>query len=168
MEIRNAGNLNASNVSSLAVSIGSGDLTTRDWQYDDGKDRLSRLGAAPAKNGKAPRVAHLVCTKNECYVIRGDGRREMASGLANAGFKKFTLDPSTTPKSIDLQGFAGKSNEKTKTYAGIYRITKGELTICYCEQGSKRPVEFLSDGANNLFQAERVSAEPLPKPNLPK
>ena len=42
---------------------------------DDGKDRLSRIGAGPAKRGGEPRVAKLVFTANDCYLIRGDGRR---------------------------------------------------------------------------------------------
>ena len=132
---------------------------------DDGKDRLSRLGAGPAKKDGKARVAYLVFTADECYIIRGDGRREMASGLANAGFRKFTLASGTEPQSIDLDGFAGRNNEKTKTYPGIYRIEGSRLVICYCEQGARRPTEFQSDGANNLLEAERISKEPLPIPN---
>lgn len=131
---------------------------------DDGNDRLSRLGVGPAKNGKEPRVAKLVFTADACYLIRGDGRREMASGLTNAGFKSCTLDESTTPKSIDIVGLAGKENEKTKTYPGIYEIDGDRLRICYAETSPKRPTQFESNGHDNLFECERISKEPLPVP----
>ena len=131
---------------------------------DDGRDRLSRLGVGPTKKDKKPHVAKLVFTKDECYILRGDGRREMASGLANAGFKSCMLNPSTSPKSIDIDGFAGKNNEKWKTYMGIYKIDGDKLVICYCEQGKTRPTKFESDGANNLFEAQRISKDPQPIP----
>lgn len=131
---------------------------------DDGNDRLGRLGARPAKKGKEPRTAKLVFTADECYLIRGDGRREMASGLTNAGWKSCTLDASTTPKSIDIAGFAGKENEKTKTYPGIYEIDGDRLRICYSETSPKRPTRFESNGHDNLFECERLSKDPLPMP----
>lgn len=129
---------------------------------DDGNDRLSRLGAGPAKKDKEPRVAKLVFTADECYLIRGDGRREMASGLVNAGFKSCTLDESTTPKSIDIVGFTGKENDKTKTYPGIYEIEGDRLRICYSETSPQRPTKFESNGHDNLFECERISKVPLP------
>ena len=132
--------------------------------HDDGNDRLGRIGAGPAKKDQPPRVAKLVFTGDECYLIRGDGRREMASGLTNAGWKSCTLDESTTPKTIDIVGFAGKENEKTKTYRGIYEIDDNHLRICYAESGPNRPTKFESDGDNNLFECQRVADEPLPKP----
>ena len=131
---------------------------------DDGNDRLSRLGAGPAKKDKPARVAKLVFTPAECYLIRGDGRREMASGLTNAGWKSITLDESTTPKSIDIVGFAGKENEKSKTYLGIYEINGDRLRICYAETSPKRPTKFESTGHDNLFECERISKEPFPVP----
>lgn len=131
---------------------------------DDGNDRLSRLGARPAKKDKPARVAKLVFTSDECYLIRGDGRREMASGLTNAGWKSITLDESTTPKSIDIMGFAGKENEKTKTYPGIYEIDGDRLRICYSETSPKRPTKFESNGHDNLFECERISKEPISVP----
>lgn len=131
---------------------------------DDGRDRLERLGAGPAKKGEEARVAKLVFTADECYLIRGDGRREMASGLTNAGWKSCTLDKSTSPKSIDIVGFTGQENEKTKTYAGIYEVDGNRLRICYAEGGPKRPTKFESNGDDNLFECERISKEPLPIP----
>ena len=100
--------------------IGTWEITTF---QDDGRDRLERLGVRPAKKTvAAPQVAKLVFTADECYILRGDGRREMASGLANAGFRSCKLDASTSPRSIDVEGFSGKQNEKTKTYLGIYTL----------------------------------------------
>ena len=139
------------------------------WQItvfqDDGRDRLSRLGAgAPRKNETEPRTAKLVFTSNQCFILRGDGRREMASGLANAGWKSCKLDTTTDPMSIDITGFAGKNNEKTKTYLGIYKVDGDVVTICYCEQGNQRPTKFESNGAMNLIEAKRVSDDPAPLP----
>ena len=131
---------------------------------DDGRDRLERLGAGPAKKDQPPRIAKLVFTADDCYLIRGDGRREMSSGLTNAGWKSCELDQSTTPKTIDIVGFAGKESEKTKTYRGIYEIEADRLRICYAESGPNRPTKFESDGNNNLFECKRVADEPLPKP----
>ena len=132
--------------------------------HDDGNDRLSRLGAGPAKKEKPARVAKLVFTADDCFLIRRDGRREMASGLTNAGWKSITLDETTTPKSIDIVGFAGKENERTKTYPGIYELAGDTLRICYPEYGSQRPTKFESNGNDNLFECERISKEPLPVP----
>jgi len=131
---------------------------------DDGKDRLSRLGAGPAKKGKPEPVAKLVFTSDACYLIRGDGRREMANGLTNAGWKFCSLDESTTPKSIDIIGFAGKDKEKSKTYPGIYEIDGNRLRICYAETSPKRPTKFESNGHDNLFECERISQEPIAVP----
>jgi uncharacterized protein (TIGR03067 family) len=132
---------------------------------DDGNDRLARLGVGPAKKkGDEPRFAKLVFTADSCYLIRGDGRREMASGLTNAGWKACRLDESTAPKSIDIDGFTGKENEKTKTYPGIYEIDGDRLRICYAETSPKRPTKFESNGNDNLFECMRISKEPLPVP----
>jgi uncharacterized protein (TIGR03067 family) len=131
---------------------------------DDGRDRLGRLGAGPAKKGQPPRVAKIVFTTDACYLIRGDGRREMASGLSNAGWKSCMLDESTKPKSIDIVAFAGKANEKTKTYVGIYEIEGDRLRICYAESGQKRSTKFESSGNDNLLECRRISKEPLPVP----
>ena len=123
-----------------------------------------RLGAGPAKKDKPPNVAKLVISSDQCYLIRGDGRREMASGLTNAGWKSITLDETMAPKSIDIVGFTGKENEKSKTYPGIYEIEGDRLRICYAESGSKRPTKFESNGNDNLLECERLSSEPLPLP----
>ncbi len=138
------------------------------WQIsvfqDDGRDRLDRLAAGPAKKGGEPRIAKLVFTADTCYILRGDGRREMASGLTNAGWKSFTLNDSTVPKSIDIVGFSGGESEQTKVYLGIYELEGDNLRICYAETGPGRPTKFESDGNNNLVEAVRISAEPLPVP----
>ena len=129
---------------------------------DDGRDRLERLGKP--KKGTEPGTAKLVLTPDACYILRTDGRREMASGLTNAGWKGCTVDTTTKPWSIDIEGLAGKNNEKTKTYLGIYKLDNNKLTICYCEQGKTRPTTFQSNGAMNLIEAERISEEPLGLP----
>ena len=118
----------------------------------------------PAKKDQPPRIAKLVFTDDDCYVLRGDGRREMASGLTNAGWKSCTLDESTKPKSIDIVGFAGKESDKTKTYPGIYELDGDKLRICYAETSPERPTKFESNGHNNLFECVRISADAEPAP----
>ena len=127
---------------------------------DDGRDRLDRLGAGLAKKDQPPRVAKLVFTADECWVIRGDGKRELKAGLANAAFKAVKLDPGANPKTIDITGFSGKEADATKTYQGIYSLEDKTLRICWCEQGNTRPTKLESDGANNLFVCEKISDEP--------
>lgn len=128
--------------------------------HDDGRPRLERLGASPkAKKGQKPRTALLVVTPQECWILRGDGRREATPGLANCAWKSFTLDPAQKPIAIDLVGFAGKDGSKTRTYAGILELQKDRLRICWNEMGKTRPTAFASDGAMNLLVCERLSKE---------
>ncbi len=150
------------------ADAGDRDALVGTWKItvfqDDGRDRLERLGAGSAKKkGAEPRVAHLVFDATGCWVLRGDGKREVRAGLANAAWKSVTLDESTQPKSVDVTGFAGKDGTKEKVYVGVYSLDGNTLKIAWAESGSKRPTELVSDGANNLFVAEKVSDE-LRKP----
>jgi len=127
---------------------------------DDGSDKIGRLGVGLAKKGQEPRIAKLVFSGDECFVVRADGKRDMLAGLTNCAWKTHTLDEKTSPKSIDIVGFAGKESEKTQTYFGIYELVGGKLRICWNEGGKARPTKLESNGEMNLFECERLSDQP--------
>ncbi len=133
---------------------------------DDGRDRLGRLGVRKKpRKGQMPRFAKLVITKDACWVIQGDGKREVRQGLSNCAWKSYKIDPTKNPKHIDVVGFAGKDGKKTRNYAGIYQVKGKTLRICWPEMGRRRPTKMESNGQMNLFVCERVSKKPeqLPK-----
>ena len=59
---------------------------------------------------------------------------------------KYTLDPTTDPKRIDLD----KGGEDGKAF-GIYSLEKGELKLCYGEPGDQRPKAFESKPGGKVF-----------------
>jgi uncharacterized protein (TIGR03067 family) len=66
----------------------------------------------------------------------------------------FTLDPSKTPKVIDMKVTEGRREEdKGKEVRGIYELDKDTLKWCTAEPGGKdRPKEFAAkEGSNDLF-----------------
>jgi uncharacterized protein (TIGR03067 family) len=52
----------------------------------------------------------------------------------------FKLDPSTTPKCVDLTVAGG--DQKDAVMEGIYELKGDELRICVCVLGSGRPTKF--------------------------
>jgi len=56
---------------------------------------------------------------------------------------RFTIDPSTEPKSMDFAIVAGP--QAGATMAGIYRIDGEILHVCYGSQGNTRPTEFAAE-----------------------
>jgi uncharacterized protein (TIGR03067 family) len=67
---------------------------------------------------------------------------------------KIKVDPAKTPPTIDITPVDGP--EKGKTFPGIYKLDKGELTLVYVE-GDKpeRPKELKSDGEAMLMKLKR-------------
>lgn len=65
-------------------------------------------------------------------------------------YAKFTykLDPSTTPKIMDVTITAGE--EKGTTFEGIYELDKDKLKICLRILGKERPSEFATKANSNL------------------
>ena len=73
--------------------------------------------------------------------------------------KTSLLDPSTTPKSMDVTSFLGTDRQETRAY--IYKLDDGRLTLCLSalrDNRDKRPKEFATkeDGQAILFVFERV------------
>jgi uncharacterized protein (TIGR03067 family) len=76
-------------------------------------------------------------------VITMDGRDETMD---------FKIDPSTTPKNIDVTSNFGE--DKGKTAHGIYEFDNGTLSICACYKGD-RPKKIGSDAGVMLLILKR-------------
>ncbi len=65
---------------------------------------------------------------------------------------KIKTDASKTPNTIDITPSDGP--EKGKTFPGIYKIEKGEVTLVFTEKGD-RPKEFKSEGEVMLVKMKK-------------
>ncbi len=61
----------------------------------------------------------------------------------------YTLDSSTSPKSITITGTSGPNSGKT--IPAIYELKGDTLSICYDLSGAKRPTEFKSIPGTRLY-----------------
>lgn len=61
-----------------------------------------------------------------------------AGGQVDSG--TFKLQPSTTPKAIDITGTEGPN--EGKTFLAIYQLQGDTLLVCYDLAGQQRPAEF--------------------------
>ena len=59
------------------------------------------------------------------------------------------LDPSKSPKAIDVTVTEGL--KKGAVMLGIYEIDGDTLTVCFDEEGKKRPTEFKSAAGSQTF-----------------
>lgn len=66
---------------------------------------------------------------------------------------KVKADASKTPNTIDITPSDGP--EKGKTFPGIYKLEKGELTLVFTEKGD-RPKEFKSEGEVMLIKLKKA------------
>ena len=65
---------------------------------------------------------------------------------------KIKVDSSKTPHEIDITPSDGP--EKGKTFPGIYKADKGEVTIVFTEKGA-RPKELKSEGDTMLVKMKK-------------
>lgn len=65
---------------------------------------------------------------------------------------KIKVDSSKTPNTIDITPNDGP--EKGKTFPGIFKIEKGELTLVFTEKGD-RPKEFKSEGETMMVKMKK-------------
>jgi uncharacterized protein (TIGR03067 family) len=82
-----------------------------------------------------------------------DGKYVMKMGkLQEPG--TFTVDPTTTPKKMDLN--QPRKGKPAVTVPGIYKLEGDTLTVCY--HGKKRPTEFKADARseNVIYTLKRV------------
>ncbi len=73
--------------------------------------------------------------------------------------KKATIkaDASKTPNTIDISPSDGP--EKGKSFPGIYKLEKGELTIVFTEKGGDRPKELTSEGDSMMLKLKKEKTE---------
>ncbi len=69
---------------------------------------------------------------------------------------KIKLNEKVKPATIDIEPSEGP--EKGRTFLGIYKLEKGELTIAYTERGD-RPTAFKSEKGAILFRLKKDAPE---------
>jgi uncharacterized protein (TIGR03067 family) len=90
-------------------------------------------------------------------IIEGDHHTVTFDGKPLAGNVKFTLDPTTTPKSTEDS--LEREPHKGKKIRGIYRLDGDKLTSCVGAIDAPRPAEFSAKpgSGQSLRRFERVS-----------
>lgn len=76
--------------------------------------------------------------------------------MGNAFPAKIKIDPDKKPATIDIMPSDGA--EKGKTFPGIYKLEKGELTLVFAEKGD-RPTEFKGEGDVLLMTLKKEAAK---------
>jgi uncharacterized protein (TIGR03067 family) len=84
----------------------------------------------PPKNAPETKLAY----KGNMWMIKV-GDKTVASGV-------FKIDPTKTPKEIDILDESGQKNDKTKL--GIYELNGDTYRYCLALAGQPRPTEFTS------------------------
>jgi uncharacterized protein (TIGR03067 family) len=106
-------------------------------------------GVALESDGRRATATELEAMKGGGWVFKGS---EVSFEDPNApGKSAYKLDPSKSPKEIDLIGTEGP--QKGKTMEGIYKLEDGRLTICVrdlaaAEKG--RPTAFTTEAGSGL------------------
>jgi uncharacterized protein (TIGR03067 family) len=115
------------------------------WQIaalaqDDAEKELKKaegvyvMVAGEAKGEKLPEKI----VKTGTLTIQGDKHTVKLGDDSIIGTHK--LAPTKKPKEIDATDTEGSF--KGKTYLGIYKLEKGEFTVCFAPPGKDRPKEF--------------------------
>jgi len=104
--------------------------------------------ALAERDGK---VADKELTDKALVTIKGDVF-ELAMG-DDKKVAKFKVGGDLKQLTIDLSPADGP--EKGKTFAGIYKVEKGEVTLAFSEKGD-RPKEFKSDNEAVLLKLKKV------------
>ena len=97
------------------------------------------------------KVADKELTDKALVTIKGDVF-ELAMG-DDKKVAKFEVGGDLKQLTIDLSPAYGP--EKGKTFAGIYKVEKGEVTLAFSEKGD-RPKEFKSDYEAVLLKLKKV------------
>lgn len=101
------------------------------------------------KDGK---MAEKGLTDTVVVVIKGD-ELTMSFSAEDKKVAKIKVTPDPKLSNIDLTPQDG--TEKGKTFPGIYKLEKGELTLAFSEKGD-RPKEFKSDNEAVLLKLKKV------------
>jgi uncharacterized protein (TIGR03067 family) len=68
------------------------------------------------------------------------------------------LNPSTSPKEMDITGTDGPN--KGKRFLAIYRQDEDTLQICYDLSGANRPTEFTTQSGTQQFLVTYLRSHP--------
>lgn len=120
----------------------------------DGTWTVSKIG----RGGRKPPEELLKSLK---VVIKGDVL-EMTDGKRGEP-ATFTLEPSATPKEIDLVFKEGPDGSVERTALGIYELDGDELKFAWRKDGGPRPKEFASisgERTSELLILVRAKVEP--------
>ncbi len=87
--------------------------------------------------------------------ITGDELVRTSPGASNR-IARLSVDPSLTPKGIDIHWSAGRF--QGETFYGIYRFDGNRLYVCSSRTGNHRPKQFESapDKVEALMTLERI------------
>lgn len=85
--------------------------------------------------------------KDAALTIEGDKHTVKLGEVMIVGTHK--VDPSKKPKEID--GMDTEGPNKGKTTLGIYKLEKGEFTVCFAPPEKARPTEFTTKSGTGVF-----------------
>lgn len=118
-------------------------LLAADAAQDDKKELKKLEGTWVMVSGESKGEALPETTiKSASLVIVGDKHTVKVGAETIIGTHK--LDPTAKPKAIDAMDTEGPF--KGKPAFGIYKIEKGEFTVCFAAPGKDRPKEFTTKG----------------------
>jgi len=90
--------------------------------------------------------------KETIVVIEGDKRTETVKGRADPIRAIVKLDPSKTPKQIDLVDAEPEQGKPAEVTVGIYEIQGDTLKECIARGGADRPKEFKGADKNTMYR----------------
>ncbi len=136
----------------VALSLGAGGAA------DTEKKEFAKLAGPWALNeitydGKEHKLRFRIVFKGSDGTIEGNDR--VASEYSKV---KFKLDPTASPKNLDLTISAGSQTDAAMK--GIYELKDDELRICVKVFGTDRPKEFAApDGSSTVLLVLRREAK---------
>jgi uncharacterized protein (TIGR03067 family) len=136
-------------VCSLGLVVSGGTSTRADDKADVEKELRKFHGvwtfeSVEAGGKKAPAEE----LKGATIIFAGDKFTvKKGNEVIQGGTQK--LDPSKSPKTIDVTMTEGL--QKGAVMLGIYEIDGDTLTVCFDEEGKKRPTEFKSAAGSETF-----------------
>jgi uncharacterized protein (TIGR03067 family) len=120
------------------------------------KDELAKLkGTWQAVSAEVDgRKANPVELEKTFLVIEGDRYTLQVPDAVRKG--TFKIDPSKTPKQVDVTAADGPA--KGKTMRGIYELKGATLRYCLAEPGKDRPTEFTGKSGSGcgLYVTKRM------------
>ncbi|MCI0704262.1 MAG: TIGR03067 domain-containing protein [Planctomycetia bacterium] len=131
----------------LVVFSFSGSLTADEKGLKELEGTYKLLHAE--KGGK---VAPKVLTDVAVVTIKGD-EFVIIHGPDDKKVGKIKVNSESKPATFDLMPSDGEG--KGKTYPGIYKIEKGEVTVMFNEKG-ERPKEFKPDEDSTILVLKKV------------